>query len=86
MDRGPACRAPADKRQRDDVQTGSRAEQACLVTSAVPCPATSVMSDSLQPHGLYPTWLLCPWDSPGKNTGMGCHALLQGMAVSYLGR
>ena len=26
-----------------------------------------------------PSRLLCPWDSPGKNTGMGCHALLQGI-------
>ena len=29
--------------------------------------------------GLQPTRLLCPWDSPGKNTEMGCHALLQGI-------
>ena len=36
------------------------------------------MSDSLQPYGLS-TRLLCPWDSPGKSTGMGCHALLQGI-------
>ena len=36
-----------------------------------------VVSDSLQPHGLYPTRLLCPWDSPGKNTGVGCHFLIQ---------
>ena len=43
---------------------------ACLV-------AHSVMFDSLRPHGLWPTRLLCPWDSPGKNTGMGCHSLLQ---------
>ena len=26
----------------------------------------------------WPARLLCPWDSPGKNTGVGCHALLQG--------
>ena len=38
----------------------------------------SVMPDSLQPHGLLPTRLLCPWDSPDKNTGVGCHSLLQG--------
>ena len=38
----------------------------------------SVMSDSSRPHGLQPTRLLCPWDSPGKNTGVGSHALLQG--------
>ena len=37
------------------------------------------MSDSLQHYGLYPAMLLCPWDSPGKNTGVGCHALLQGI-------
>ena len=37
------------------------------------------MPDSLQPHGLYPTRLLCPWDSPVKNTGVGCHSLLQGI-------
>ena len=30
------------------------------------------------PHGLQPTRLLCPWDSPGKSTGVGCHFLLQG--------
>ena len=36
------------------------------------------MSDSLQPHGL-PTRLLCPRNSPGKNTGVGCHSLLQGI-------
>ena len=36
-------------------------------------------SDSLRPNGLYPTSLLCPWDSLGKNTGVGCPALLQGI-------
>ena len=40
---------------------------------------TSVMSNSLQPYGLQPTRLLCPWDSPGKTTGVGCHALLWGI-------
>ena len=33
----------------------------------------SVMSDSSQPHGLQPTRLLCPWDFPGKSTGVGYH-------------
>ena len=37
-----------------------------------------VVSNSLQPYGLQPTRLLCPWDSPDKNTGVGCHFLLQG--------
>ena len=39
------------------------------------------MSDSVQPHGRQPTRLPRPWDSPGKNTGVGCHCLLQGMKV-----
>jgi len=39
----------------------------------------SVMSDSLRSQGLWLTRLLCPWDSPGKNTGVGCHVLLQGI-------
>ena len=37
----------------------------------------AVVSNSLRPHGLWPTRLLCPWDFPGKNTGVGCHFLLQ---------
>ena len=39
----------------------------------------SVLSDSLWPHGLQPTRLLCSWDSPGKSTGAGCHFLLRGI-------
>ena len=35
------------------------------------CSVASVMSDSLQPYGLQPTRFLCPWGSPGKNTGVG---------------
>ena len=38
----------------------------------------SVMSHSLRPHRLQSTRLLCPWNSPGKNTGVGSHSLLQG--------
>ena len=36
----------------------------------------------LQPHGLQPSRLLCPWDFPGKNTGVGCHFLLQGTVLT----
>ena len=43
------------------------------------CILASVMSNSLQPCGLQPVRLPCPWDCPGKNTGVGCHALLQGV-------
>ena len=39
------------------------------------------MSDSVRPHRQQPTRLLCPWDSPGKNTGVGCHFLLQCMKM-----
>ena len=39
-------------------------------------PVSSVMSNSLQPHGLWPTRLLCPQDYPSKNIGVGCHFLL----------
>ena len=39
------------------------------------------MSDSVQPHRWQPTRLPPPWDSPGKNTGVGCHFLLQCMKV-----
>ena len=45
----------------------------CYQQKKVKKVSCSVMSDSLQPHGLYPTRLLCPWDFPGKNTGVGCH-------------
>ena len=41
----------------------------------------SVVSDSLQPHRQQPTRFPRPWDSPGKNTGVGCHFLLQCMKV-----
>ena len=36
---------------------------------------------TLRPHRRQPTRLLCPWDSPGKNTGVGCHFFLQCMKV-----
>ena len=54
------------------------------------------MSHSLPPHALWPTRLLCPWDSAGRNTGVGCHASHRGSSrprdrtcvscVSYIGR
>ena len=39
------------------------------------------MSNSVRPHRRQPTRLPLPWDSPGKNTGVGCHFPLQGMKV-----
>ena len=40
------------------------------------------MSDSLQLHGLQSARLLCPWDSPGNNTGVSCYLLLQGIVLT----
>ena len=50
----------------------------CFLTivKSVSC---SVECDSLQPHGLQAARLLCPRNSPGKNTGVGGHHLLQGI-------
>ena len=45
------------------------------------CWVTSVVSDSVWPHGLQPTRLLHPWDFPGKSTGVGCHCLLHGRTL-----
>ena len=41
-----------------------------------------VLTDSLQPCGLEPAKLFCPWDSLGKNTEVGCHFLLQGIFLT----
>ena len=43
-------------------------------SESISCP---VMPYSLWPHGLQPIRLLCPWNSPSKNTGVACHSLLQ---------
>ena len=43
----------------------------------------SVVSNSSRPHGLQPTRLLRPWDSPGKSTGVGCHCLLPEGDMGY---
>ena len=45
------------------------------------CYVASVVSNSVQPHRRQATRLPRPWDSPGKNTGVGCHILLQCMKV-----
>ena len=51
-------------------------EQVSLIPHCV-CVSCSVMTNSWQPCGLQPTRLLCPWDFPGKSTGVGSHSLLQ---------
>ena len=49
--------------------------------SAAAAAASLQLCPTLQPHRQQPPRLLCPWDSPGKNTGMGCHFHLQCMKV-----
>ena len=53
----------------------------CCCCCCCCCWVTSVVSNSVQPHRRQPTRLPLPWDSPGKNTGVGCHFLLQCMKV-----
>ena len=53
--------------------------QSVLLSAAAA--AKSLQSDSVRPHRRQPTRLPRPWDSPGKNTGVGCHFLLQCMKV-----
>ena len=48
----------------------------CCYLAAQSCPTL------LQAHGLWPARILCPWDSPGKNTGVGYHALHQGIFLA----
>ena len=55
-------------------------ESLCCTCACMLC--CSVGSNSLQPYGPWPTRLLCPWDSPGKNIGVGCYFLLQGIFLT----
>ena len=50
----------------------------CVCVCVYVCVSRSVMSNSMRPHGLQPSRLLCPWDSPDKDTAVGCHFLHQG--------
>ena len=52
-----------------------------FIESCCCCCVASVVSDSVRPHRWQPNRLPRPWDSPGKNTGVGCHFLLQCMKV-----
>ena len=52
-----------------------------VVVISAAAAARSVVSNSVRPHRQQSTRLPRPWDSPGKNTGVGCHFLLQCMKV-----
>ena len=53
----------------------------CLCCCCCCCSVASVVSNSVRPHRRQPNRLPRPWDSPGKNTGVGCHFFLQSMKV-----
>ena len=69
------------------LRSGTVVTEAHTVTGSSPaCSVTSAVSNSLRPYGPQPTGLLCPWGFwgsclpyPGKNTGVGDHALLLGI-------
>ena len=52
-----------------------------LLPAAAAAKSLQLCSTLSDPHGLQPTRLPCPWNSPGKNIGVGCHFLLQCMKV-----
>ena len=58
------------------VRGGGKRESKCTSLTGIICLVTKLCPPLLQPHGLQPTRLLCPWNFPGKNTGVGCHVLL----------
>ena len=68
--------SPGDLPKQNNFMRGEKKPTFSFESESV---SHSVISSSLQLHGLYPTRLLCQWDSPGKNTGAGSHALLQGI-------
>ena len=60
-----------------NIDVSQKKTQNYYMTLLSCCKVTSVVSDSVRPHRWQPTRLPCPWDSPGKNIGVGCHFLLQ---------
>ena len=67
----------------NDIENGEEPSQVvCVCVCVCVCARARalsclVVSDSLCSSGLWPARLLCPWDLSGKNTGVGCHFLLQ---------
>ena len=55
--------------------------QICIYSNAAAAAKSLQSCPTLRPHGQQPIRLPCPWVSPGKNTGVGCHFLLQCMKV-----
>ena len=62
----------------EEIETGSFRTSLGVAWGAACMLSPFFVSDCMRPHGLQPARLLFPWDSPGKTTGVGCQALLQG--------
>ena len=75
-----ACCPPGDPCPQAPLSDGGTLGICSAAAAAI---AKSLQSDSVRPHRWQPTRLLCPWDSPGKNTGVGCHFLLQVCAQDF---
>ena len=79
------CQKCGDLKQHKFLSYSSRYQKLKAGLAAVAAAAAkslqSCPTDSLRPHRWQPTRLPRPWDSPGKNTGVGCHFLLQCMKV-----
>ena len=86
----PTAQARAAALSRPSPRPGERSQATVPLPSSGFCSnrrwralrSRSDASNSVQPYGLAPARLLCPWDSPGKKTGVGCHALLQGIFLT----
>ena len=74
----PGLRAQG-RRGWGDGREGSHCSPWAAPPELPSCKVSLCVFDSLRPHGLQPARLLCPWDSPDKNTGVGCRARLQGI-------
>ena len=69
-------RDPSALKQKQDKSKANKQKGCCCC-----CCVASIVSDSVRPHRWQPTRIPRPWDSPGKNTGVGYHFLLQCMKV-----
>ena len=76
--------SPFDKKNSNyikDIEATMELRKHLVPNPLLCCCIASVVSDSVQPHRWQPTRLPRPWDSPGKNTGVGCHFPLQCVKV-----
>jgi len=76
---------PSEKRQKDEKTLNLDEYKNQVIDNVIKlfccCLVTKSCPNLLRPHSLWPT-RLCPWNFPGKNTGVGCHFLLQGVFLT----